>query len=257
MDRDGERMEHDGAPMEREGFSRASPLIQIQRQKPAMSPAVAERLHQYAASRVRSAAETRCDFCGNGIDESHGHIVDIPRRALLCVCRPCYLLFTHDGAGALRHRSGGPEQSRGSVRFRAVPTRYALIPELASAADRWDALDLPIGLAFLFRNGATGRTAAFYPSPAGATESELPLESWDALSAAAPLLATLAADVEALLVRRTADNVTALIVPIDVCYELVGLIRVVWRGLQGGDELWRQVDAFFVQAVERASARTV
>jgi hypothetical protein len=44
----------------------------------------------------------------------------------------------------------------------------------------------------------------------------------------------------------------ALIVPIDVCYELVGLIRVVWRGLQGGDEVPRRIDEFFDRALERA-----
>ena len=31
----------------------------------------------------------------------HGHVVNVPRRTLLCVCRPCYLLFTHEGAGGL------------------------------------------------------------------------------------------------------------------------------------------------------------
>ena len=64
------------------------------------------------------------------------------------------------------------------------------------------------------------------------------------------------ADVEALLVRRTATDLTALIVPIDICYELVGVVRVAWRGLRGGDELWRHVDQFFALAVDRAQAAT-
>ena len=217
-----------------------APLIQIQRQRPALSPAAAEQLRQYESARSRSAATARCDFCAAGIDEDHGHLVDLPRRALLCVCRPCYLLFTHDGAGG--------------VRFRAVPTRFVQLPEVASVGDVWDALDVPIGLAFFFANSATGRTTVFYPSPAGATESELPLESWDRLVRSVPLLSTLAADVEALLIRRTSSGSTALIVPIDVCYELVGVIRVAWRGLQGGDELWPRVDEFFARAIDRARA---
>ncbi len=61
-----------------------------------------------------------------------------------------------------------------------------------------------------------------YPSPAGATESELPLGAWDAVLAAAPALATLAPDVEAALVRARGSRVEAYLVPIDVCYELVG-----------------------------------
>jgi hypothetical protein len=214
------------------------PLIQIQRRAPELSAGIAERLRQYASARAATAPLERCEFCGAGIDDTHGHLVDLPRRQLLCVCRPCYLLFTQDGAGG--------------VRFRAVPTRFTLVRELAARSDEWEALDVPIGLAFFFRNSATGRMTAFYPSPAGATESELPCESWDALVRAAPTVASLADDVEALLVRRTAVGITALIVPIDVSYELVGLIRVVWRGLQGGDELWPRVDEFFARAVERA-----
>jgi hypothetical protein len=91
-----------------------------------------------------------------------------------------------------------------------------------------------------------------YPSPAGATESELALEAWAALTEAVPALASLAADVEALLVRRSEHTVEALIVPIDVCYELVGIIRVAWRGFHGGEDLWRNVDLFFERAAERA-----
>jgi hypothetical protein len=150
-------------------------------------------------------------------------------------------LFTQDGAGG--------------ARFRAVPTRFAVVPEFGSREEAWGALDLPIGLAFFFKSSATGRTTAFYPSPAGATESELPLESWEALTRRAPLLATLTADVEALLVRRASTGTTAIIVPIDICYELVGVIRVVWRGLQGGDGLSPAVDEFFARVIERAEAR--
>jgi hypothetical protein len=229
------------------------PLIQILRAPPetaSVSPdgspprpavqwsAVVERLRQYGAARARRAADEQCEFCGAGVDTEHGHLVDVPRRALLCVCRPCYLLFTHEGSGGSR--------------FRAVPTRFELLPAFAAARERWEAFDIPIGLAFFFRNSETGRTTAFYPSPAGATESELTLGAWDTLVAGVPRLESLASDVEALLVRRTDTDVVALIVPVDACYELVGLIRVLWRGLQGGDGLWRGVDEFFARAVERA-----
>src|SRR5262249_25542018 len=109
----------------------------------------------------------RCELCGAALAPDHDHVVNVPRRTLLCVGRPCYLLFARDGAGGLR--------------FRAVPERYVLLPELAEARESLEALQIPIGLAFFFRNSATGRTTAFYPSPAGATESELPLDAWDAV----------------------------------------------------------------------------
>src|SRR5437868_4431678 len=115
-----------------------SPLLQILRTPPDASaasgapattkagwPAVAERLREYAAARARPNAAERCEFCGVDIDEAHGHVVDGPQRALLCVCRPCYLLFTHDGAGG--------------ARFRAVPDRYALVPDFAAARESWEA----------------------------------------------------------------------------------------------------------------------
>jgi hypothetical protein len=220
-------------------------LIQISRKPPAASPeaptawpAVIERLRQRAGVRPRSSSEEACEFCGVAIDTSHGHLVDVPRRALLCVCRGCYLLFTQEGAGG--------------ARFRAVPTRFVELSESDIGNDAWEALDVPIGLAFFFRNSGTDRVTAFYPSPAGATESELTLDAWQSLADRSHQLRTLAPDVEALLVRRTASGAVALIVPIDVCYELVGVIRVLWRGLQGGDELWGTVDEFFARALDRA-----
>ena len=259
--------------------------LQILRQPPATAPAgpsssgegagswpaVAERLREDAAAR-RSSVE-RCDLCGAAIESEHGHLVNVPTRSLLCVCRPCYLLFTPDGAGG--------------ARFRAVPQRYRLLPEFAAARSQWDALRIPIGLAFFFRNSSTGRTTAFYPSPAGATESELPLDTWNDIVRAVPPLANLVVDVEALLVRRppspqsgfgatsprapqsgfgatsapppsgeyvagSPDRIEALIVPIDACYELVGRIRRAWRGFTGGDEVWLEIDRFFARAMERA-----
>jgi hypothetical protein len=202
-----------------------------------------DRIRQHGAVRPTPRADEQCEFCSAGLDREHGHLVDLSKRTLLCVCRPCYLLFSADGAG-------------GST-FRAVPTRYVLLSAFDTAGEHWNALDVPIGLAFFFRNSVTGKTTAFYPSPAGATESELALDSWEPLVQAVEPLATMRPDVEALLVRRTALTRTALIVPIDVCYELVGRIRLMWRGLQGGDDLWREVDAFFARLNARATGAMV
>jgi hypothetical protein len=201
-------------------------------------PAVAARLRQFAEARRRPASLERCELCAADIDAEHGHLVNLPTRSLLCVCRPCYLLFAHEVSGG--------------ARFRAVPQRYEWLAEFASAQEEWEALQVPIGLAFFFQNSATGRTTAFYPSPAGATESELPLEAWASLTTMVPRLASLASDVEALLIRRGDAGVDARIAPIDACYELVGRIRSRWRGFQGGDEVWREIDDFFSRARERA-----
>ncbi len=114
-------------------------------------------------------------------------------------------------------------------------------------------LRLPIDLAFFLRNSSAGRVIAFYPSPAGPTESLLSLEAWDDIVRNNPVLTDLQSDVEALLVNRIRDNREYYIAPLDECYKLTGLIRIHWRGFSGGDEAWRQIDQFFASLRERAS----
>ena len=83
-----------------------------------------------------------------------------------------------------------------------MPERYLYAPGLILTDAQWNSLQIPVGIAFFFFNTSLGRMVVFYPSPAGATESLLSLETWDELARTNPLLATLAADVEALLVRN-------------------------------------------------------
>jgi hypothetical protein len=200
----------------------------------ALSPSVLESLRRIRGARPPMVE--RCEFCGSDLPEAHGHLVNVTARALLCVCRPCYLLFTHDGAGGQR--------------FRAVPDRYRGC-ELDPAVCR--ALGMPVGFAFLFINSTLDRIVMQYPGPAGATEAEVPDEAWREVLASAPVLASLAPDVEALLIRRhDSGAVDAFVVPIDACYELSGRLRRSWRGFQGGEEAWREVDQFFARVSERA-----
>ncbi|MEV7422140.1 MULTISPECIES: DUF5947 family protein [unclassified Streptomyces] len=192
-------------------------------------------------NRPAPVAGERCEMCAAPVGGEHQHVVNLESRSLMCCCRACYLLFTDDGA---------------RLRYRSVPDRYLAFDGLALDARRWDELEIPVGLAFLFRNSVQDRTVAFYPGPAGATESELPLDAWTALVTAAPELAVVRADVEALLVRRTEGNgreaVTSChLVPIDACYELVGRLRTLWRGFDGGREAHAAMDAFFEQVRAR------
>ncbi len=122
---------------------------------------------------------------------------------------------------------------------------------------QWDSLLVPINMAFFFANSATGRVTAVYPSPAGATESLLPLENWEQIARANPVVRSMEPDVEALLVNRLGSirgfpvN-QYFLVPIDQCFKLVGLIRTYWRGLSGGEELWREVADYFAGLASRA-----
>jgi hypothetical protein len=188
--------------------------------------------------QVRAEPGERCEMCSAPVVEQHSHVVDLESRELMCTCRPCALLFTIEGA------------ARG--RYRAVPERYLSFPDFALTSGQWDDLQIPVGMAFLFHNSQLGRVVAFYPSPAGATESQLTLEAWDQLVVANPALATLEPDVEAALVRGDKEGFTCFLVPIDRCYALVGHLRRLWRGFDGGTEAHTQIDSFFAEVAGRS-----
>ena len=111
--------------------------------------------------------------------------------------------------------------------------------------ETWDGFHLPINLAFFVYSTAAGRVQAYFPSPAGATESLLTLESWDRLVADNPILQTLQPDIEALLVNRLKGSSATYLVSIDECYKLIGLIRTHWHGLSGGSAVWEEMGRFF------------
>lgn len=203
-------------------------------------------------ARIRSnrrppePAGERCEMCSESIADEHQHVVDVADRQLMCVCRACYLLFTDSNA---------------ELRYRAVPDRYLAFPDFALDRRAWEALQIPVGVAFFFANSALGRTVAFYPGPAGACESELDLDAWNAISGADSRVSLLADDVEALLVRvpetdSSEDGECAqpqsYLVPIDACYEFVGHLRMLWRGFDGGQEARAFIESFFAQIAARA-----
>jgi len=178
-----------------------------------MSPAPLASLRRLARPRPVAPA---CDMCSAPIGETHDHVVDLRNRALMCTCRPCHLLFADPGA---------------NLHYRAVPSRYRAVAF---------SLDVPVGLYFVFRNSVSGEVVVCYPGPAGATESAL---------AAGADLPGLRDDVEAVLVH---DD-EAFIVPIDVCYELAGRLRRVWRGFDGGREARAEIEHLFTRVRERSA----
>ena len=139
------------------------------------------------------------------------------------------------------------------MRYRRVPRRIRVLDDFRMTDGQWDALHLPINLAFFYRSSPAGRVIAMFPSPAGATESLLPLEAWEDLATENPVLRELEPDVEALLVNRVGPDAQYVRVPIDECFKLVGLIRTHWRGLSGGTEVWKEIGRFFASLKQRSS----
>ncbi|MGH3674733.1 MAG: DUF5947 family protein [Mycobacterium sp.] len=184
-------------------------------------------------------AGERCEMCAESIADEHQHVVNVEGRQLMCVCRGCYLLFTDTHA---------------ELRIRAVPDRYLSFPEFALGRREWQLLQIPVGLAFFFRNSSLDRTVAFYPGPAGATESELDLSAWNGIRASDPRVDMLADDTEALIVRVPEDEQQppeCYLVPIDACYEFVGRLRLLWHGFDGGQEVREFIDEFFEHVATR------
>jgi hypothetical protein len=161
------------------------------------------------------------------ISDEHRHLLELEERRILCACEPCLAMKS------------------GLENYCPVSTRTLWLDDFVFPDELWAAFQLPVGLAFFMRSTGTNTVVALYPSPAGATECELHLESWDKLVELNPILKDLEADAEALVVNRMVGAHQHAIVPIDECYRLVGLIKSTWEGISGGNAIRDAVPKFF------------
>lgn len=188
-----------------------------------------------AAAPPRGEGE-RCDLCGRDLNADHRHMLQLEERRIDCSCDSCWSL-----------RSGDPE-------YRPVGTRVAWLPDLHLSDDVWAGFAIPIGLAFFMRSSSADGVVSLYPSPAGATESEVDPASWEAFCEANPTLRSLEVDAEGLVVNRMSEPRQYAIAPIDLCYGLVGLVKANWEGISGGSGIERAIAGFFDELRERGSA---
>ncbi len=170
-----------------------------------------------------------CELCSVALPPAHRHLLEVATRKIMCACDGCTTTFLPVVGG----------------RFQVIPRDARALPDFQVSDADWEGLALPINLAFFFYDTPNEKMTAMYPSPAGATESLLPLTAWEAIVRQNPPLEELAPDVEALLVHRAGEAREYFIAPIDKCYELVGLIRMHWRGFTGGEKVWEEIGRFF------------
>jgi hypothetical protein len=202
-----------------------------------LDEAVANRRRALMVSGLRGLAqpkppeqagpEERCDLCQTTVPSDHRHMLNLYERQIVCVCESCWAL-----------RSGDAE-------FRPTGSRTLWLEDFVLPEELWAQFRIPIGLAFFMHSTVTNCVVAMYPSPAGATESELHFETWNRLAEMNPVLRDLEPDAEALIVNRTSDPPMFAIAPIDRCYMLVGIVKAAWEGISGGAGVERAIEGYF------------
>lgn len=188
---------------------------------------------------VRRPADETCDLCGVSIPADHRHLLHLVERRIVCACEACWAMRSGEGD------------------YRPTGNRTLWLPDLELPDDLWAAFQIPIGLAFFMRSTVTASVVAMYPSPAGATESELHFESWGRMIELNPVLRDMEPDIEGLVINRLSDPPAYAIAPIDRCYALTGAIKAAWEGISGGSAVERAVANFFEALRAEAAAVTV
>jgi hypothetical protein len=178
-------------------------------------------------------------MCSAELASRHQHLLEPLNRKLVCACDGCAILFGSQ------------------TKYKRVPRNVRCLHDFHLTDAQWDGLMMPINMAFFFQSTPLDRVIALYPSPAGATESLLSLDTWGDIVSGNPMLEEMEADVEALLVNRIGysrglSSAEYYVVPIDECFKLVGLIRSRWQGLSGGAEVWREIGQFFADLKGRS-----
>jgi hypothetical protein len=193
------------------------------------------RTRPAAAPAPIDDALEHCDLCGLGIPEDHRHLLHLTERRIVCSCEACWAMRAGEGD------------------YRPTGSRTLWLPGLSIPDDLWAAFQIPIGLAFFMESTVTACVVAMYPSPGGATESELHFESWSRMLVLNPVLNSMEADIEGLIVNRLTSPAMYAIAPIDRCYALTGAIKATWEGISGGAGVGSAVSEFFADLQRVAS----
>lgn len=175
-----------------------------------------------------------CSFCGRRLPEDHRHLVDLTVMRFMCTCEMCMITQVEKG------------------NFKTLPQRYLHLDAFNLPDELWADFLIPVNMTFFVISTARSGAVAYYPAPTGATESKLKMEPWSELQQLNPVLNDLLPDLEALLINRLEDENQYYIVPVDSCYKLIGMIRMAWKGIFGGNEVNNVIRKYFKELKERS-----
>ena len=146
-----------------------------------------------------------------------------------------------------------PPRRRAAATTGSCPTAGCALDGFGLDDARWDALRIPVEMAFFFHSSGARARGRALPEPRWARPSRCSSSRPGRRSSApTPCCATLEPDVEALLVNRARGARQYFLVPIEDPTGWSALIRTRWRGLTGGREVWEEIERFFEALSEQA-----
>lgn len=188
------------------------------------------RMSAFRKTIQTNADAKLCELCATEIPkEHHDHLIEPASGQLKCSCHPCALLFSTG------HKT----------KFKRVPQQATRLDAMSLTQLQWQSLQVPINLLFLTTKSQPAQKQAFYPSAAGAVECTFAEDLWSELRQWVPVIDELTPDIEALLIYEKEDSIILYRLSIDLCFQLIGLIRMHWRGFSGGADVYREISQFF------------
>ena len=164
--------------------------------------------------------EESCDLCSAPLDSKA--CPPSRRRAtqVMCACTPCAVLFTDS-----------------MTRFRGISSADVRhLPDCCLTHEDLGGVGYSDQSCFCVSFQRDRADDCLISKPWGRNRASLPADVWEEIVTHEPRLAKMQDDVQAFLVNRLAEPYQYYMAPIDKCFELVGTVRLYWKGFTGGTE---------------------